>query len=78
MPAPPTQPAQLLQANVTFFSGKVKRMHAWILHEEKEANIFSWTLMSKLYPVTLRWHGRPSAEVNENINLGYSQDQGYS
>ena len=27
---------------------------------------------------TLRWHGRPSAEVNENINLGYSQDQGYS
>ena len=21
----------------------------------------------------LRWHGRPSAEVNENINLGYSQ-----
>ena len=26
----------------------------------------------------LRWHGRPSAEVNENINLGYSQDQGYS
>ena len=27
---------------------------------------------------SLRWHGRPSAEVNENINLGYSQDQGYS
>ena len=27
---------------------------------------------------TLRWHGRHSAEVNENINLGYSQDQGYS
>ena len=26
----------------------------------------------------LRWHGRHSAEVNENINLGYSQDQGYS
>ena len=28
--------------------------------------------------ICLRWHGRPSAEVNENINLGYSQDQGYS
>ena len=26
----------------------------------------------------LRWHGRHSAEVNENVNLGYSQDQGYS
>ena len=30
------------------------------------------------YAGPLRWHGRPSAEVNENINLGYSQDQGYS
>ena len=28
--------------------------------------------------VKLRWHGSHSAEVNENINLGYSQDQGYS
>ena len=36
-----------------FFSGKVKRVHAWILYEEKEGNIFSWILMSKLYPVTL-------------------------
>ena len=26
----------------------------------------------------LRWRGSLSAEVNENINLGYSQDQGYS
>ena len=26
----------------------------------------------------LRWQGRHSAEVNENINLGYSHDQGYS
>ena len=26
----------------------------------------------------LRWHGSHSAEVNENINLDYSQDQGYS
>ena len=26
----------------------------------------------------LRWHSSHSAEVNENINLGYSQDQGYS
>ena len=25
----------------------------------------------------LRWDGSHSAEVNENINLGYSQDQGY-
>ena len=25
----------------------------------------------------LRWHGRHSAEVNENIKMGYSQDQGY-
>ena len=43
LPVPPTQPVdlQLLQANATFFfSGKVKRMHPWILHEEKEGNIF--------------------------------------
>ena len=26
----------------------------------------------------LRWHGSHLAEVNENINRGYSQDQGYS
>ena len=26
----------------------------------------------------LRWDGSQSAEVNKNINLGYSQDQGYS
>ena len=26
----------------------------------------------------LRWDGSHSAEVNENINLGYSHDQGYS
>ena len=26
----------------------------------------------------LRWDGSHSAEVNENINLSYSQDQGYS
>ena len=26
----------------------------------------------------LRWDVSHSAEVNENINLGYSQDQGYS
>ena len=25
----------------------------WFLHGEKEGNIFSWILMSKLYPVTL-------------------------
>ena len=25
----------------------------------------------------LRWDGSHLAEVNENINLGYSQDQGY-
>ena len=39
--ARPTQPVQLLLANAALFSGKVKRMHAWILHEEKEGNIFS-------------------------------------
>ena len=38
--APPTQPVQLLLANAAFFSGKVKCMHAWILHEENERNIF--------------------------------------
>ena len=26
----------------------------------------------------LRWDASHLAEVNENINLGYSQDQGYS
>ena len=30
-----------------------------------------------LRPV-LRWHGSHSADFNENINLGYSHDQGYS
>ena len=40
LPAPPTQPIQLLQANATFFSGKVKCMHAWILHEEKKVIFF--------------------------------------
>ena len=25
----------------------------------------------------LRWHGSHSAEVNENINLGYGQDQSF-
>ena len=28
--------------------------------------------------VILRWDVSHSVEVNENINLGYSQDQGYS
>ena len=27
---------------------------------------------------SLRWDGSHSAEVNENINLYYSQDQGFS
>ena len=35
-------------------------------------------IQMRILAVILRWHGRPSAEVNENINLGYSQDQGYS
>ena len=26
----------------------------------------------------LRWHTSHSAELNENVNLGYSQDQDYS
>ena len=26
---------------------------------------------------TLKWHVNHSAKVNENINQGYSQDQGY-
>ena len=40
LPTPPTQPAQLLQANATFLSGKVKYMDAWILNREKEGNSF--------------------------------------
>ena len=28
--------------------------------------------------ITLRWQGSLSVEVNENMNLGYGQDQGYS
>ena len=31
-----------------------------------------------VYNFALRWDVSHSAEVNENINLGYSQDQGYS
>ena len=26
----------------------------------------------------LRWHGRPSAKVTKNANLGYSHDRGLS
>ena len=39
MNSPPNQYSccRLMQL---FFSGKVKRMHAWILHEEKRGNIF--------------------------------------
>ena len=33
---------------------------------------------SSHYILALRWDGSHSAEVNENINLGYSEDQGYS
>ena len=43
LPTPPTQPAQLLQANAdwTFLAVKlIKHMHAWILHGKKEGNIF--------------------------------------
>ena len=40
LPTQPTQPVQLLQANAASFSGKVKRMHAWILHEEKKVIFF--------------------------------------
>ena len=32
----------------------------------------------RIYILNLRWHGSHSAEVNKNINFGYSQDQGYS
>ena len=42
LPAPPTQPVQLLEANATFLLA-VKlnvTMHAWILHEEKEGYFF--------------------------------------
>ena len=28
--------------------------------------------------LTLRWHGRLSAKVNKNANLGYSHDRGLS
>ena len=31
-----------------------------------------------MYRLLLRWHGRHSVEVTENINLGYSRNQGYS
>ena len=31
-----------------------------------------------IHKFLLRWHGSHSVEVNKNINLGYSQDQGYS
>ena len=34
-------------------------------------SLSTWSLAGV---VLLRWHGCPSAEVNENINLGYSQD----
>ena len=31
-----------------------------------------------IFVLHLRWDVNHSAEVNENINLGYGQDQGYS
>ena len=37
----------------------------------------SWIYMY-IFTAQLRWDGSHSAEVNENINLGYSHDQGYS
>ena len=33
---------------------------------------------TKPHEASLRWDSSHSAEVNENINLSYSQDQGYS
>ena len=40
-------------------------------------NCFAWLAEGQVSSI-LRWDGSHSAEVNENINLGYSQDQGYS
>ena len=45
--------------------------------------ILEWSLSDDALDIKddaldLRWHGSHSAEVNENINLGYSHDQGYS
>ena len=37
-----------------------------------------WKFVYDVVTIQLRWHGSHSAEVNENINLGYSHDQGYS
>ena len=47
--------------------------HAFFKHLQTADDKTFW----KLYKA-LRWHAPHSAEVNENINLGYSQDQGYS
>ena len=59
--------------------------HTFLQQNEIHLHIVDSTiiLLNRLYFLThlmshLRWDGSHSAEVNENINLGYSQDQGYS
>ena len=42
------------------------------------SNTFTLNHGTYVSKVTLRWHVSHLAEVNETINLGYSQDQGYS
>ena len=55
----------------------------WVWFSSKNKTV-SWTqfhLKKKwMHAITLalRWQGSHLAEVNENINPGYSQDQGYS
>ena len=56
--------------------------HVWCGTYRYVVHIVMWytSLCSTYYftVIPLRWHVSHSPEVTENINLGYSQDQGYS
>ena len=58
-----------VSANLVEICDSLGNLDLCVLHLKRTMGIVN---------ITLRWHGRHSAEVNENINLGYSQDQGYS
>ena len=57
---------------------KLKVLSSLLVHPQGEEKLWYFKDYLVASKESLRWHGRHSAEVNENINLGYSQDQGYS
>ena len=54
----------------------MKTAHLFVRHVGRPRRL-EVGLSTDNIPFGLRWQVSLSAEVNENINLGYSQDQGY-